>query len=375
MAWTEKYASPTGAGLHDGSSPVNAWDLSESIAGIVGSDRVNFITGTYAETTNLRTFNTAGTATAPIWLRGYDTVIGDLDDVPVSQRTPGTDMPLFTFTTGRLRFGTAADFYIMSSIAVTSATTTEGSIYIAGTPIHFRRIRVDHTGTTSGVEAVYCNVASGYQMFEGCHFLNTSDGAVVTAFSRPTFHGCIIEGGDDGIVCDDSPRFIGNIFDSQGGHCLNLGEVNNPTVIIGNSFYNNGTTSDAIYLSSLPAQTTILNNVFSTIKRYAINNASGADSIAFYIASNLYHSITTGQLNGITESVQFDALTDSSSPFTDAANQDFTIVDGSNAIAAGSPGMFEKTGPTTYLDLGAVQREEPAGGGGTTIITRPRRVM
>src|SRR5688572_31804779 len=96
MAWTERYVSVAGGGAHDGTSEADAWTLADAIAAYGTGQRINVKAGTYANTTTGRTFATAGTTTAPIWWRGYNTTIGDLDDV-VDGAASG---PQITFTTG-----------------------------------------------------------------------------------------------------------------------------------------------------------------------------------------------------------------------------------------------------------------------------------
>lgn len=68
-------------------------------------------------------------------------------------------------------------------------------------------------------------------------------------------------------------------------------------------------------------------------------------------------------------------ITITGDPFVDAANGDFRLnnTPGAGAVLRGAGlGVY---GQTDNQDVGAVQHSDPAGGGGTTIITRPRRVM
>lgn len=56
--------------------------------------------------------------------------------------------------------------------------------------------------------------------------------------------------------------------------------------------------------------------------------------------------------------------------FTDAANGDFSLGSSSPAKATGFPGAFIGGLSTGYMDMGAIQRQEPAGGGGG-LLTNP----
>jgi len=84
-----------------------------------------------------------------------------------------------------------------------------------------------------------------------------------------------------------------------------------------------------------------------------------------HLVRNLFHSNTSGETNGFGDCPQFSNQTDASSPFTNAAGGDLSLVDTSNAKANGVPGLFENQSYTSYLDIGAVQRQEPSGGGGS----------
>ena len=53
--------------------------------------------------------------------------------------------------------------------------------------------------------------------------------------------------------------------------------------------------------------------------------------------------------------------------FTDEAGDDYTLQSGSPAKAAGADAGDVVAGGTSYIDIGAHQRQEPAGGGGTTV--------
>jgi hypothetical protein len=80
----------------------------------------------------------------------------------------------------------------------------------------------------------------------------------------------------------------------------------------------------------------------------------------------LYHSGGGGGDNLLTYVANSTELT-SDPVFTDAANGDFSLQSSSPGKAAGFPGQF-LGGSLGYLDIGAVQREEPASSPGGTSI-------
>src|SRR3954447_7437305 len=101
MAWTERYVRSDAAGGGDGTTNTNsgangAWTLAEAVANEAAGMRINVRAGTYASTTTSRTFAAAGTTTAPIWWRGFNSTPGDIDSDPTLTK------PSLTFTTGQL---------------------------------------------------------------------------------------------------------------------------------------------------------------------------------------------------------------------------------------------------------------------------------
>lgn len=136
MAWTERYvradADSSGDGTTDANSGANgSFTLAQMLADTTsGSVRYNVKVGTYSRTTSADTFTTAGTASAPRAIRGFNSTIGDLE---ANGRTRGgalvtTNFPVITYTTGNITFPANM---IVEAISVTSArfgaTATAGS--------------------------------------------------------------------------------------------------------------------------------------------------------------------------------------------------------------------------------------------------------
>ena len=91
MAYTERYVTSAASGGGDGSSG-SPWTLAEAFTNAAAGDRVNIQSdGAYTTTSANRT-TSAGTITAPIVWRGYNSTIGDLDTVGRDTPANGSDL-------------------------------------------------------------------------------------------------------------------------------------------------------------------------------------------------------------------------------------------------------------------------------------------
>src|SRR5947209_5818710 len=102
MAWTERYVDINADGLGNGTttatSGINgAWTWAQMLTGASSGQRVNVKSGTYSRSTNGDTFSNAGTTTAPIWIRGYNTTAGDIDT------NFALSSPAITYTSGQFK--------------------------------------------------------------------------------------------------------------------------------------------------------------------------------------------------------------------------------------------------------------------------------
>ena len=85
MAWTDRYlradADGAGNGTTNANSGVNgAWTWAQVLSTAAAGQRVNALKGSYSLGNGNDTPTNAGTAIAPIWLRGFDTTIDQNDD-------------------------------------------------------------------------------------------------------------------------------------------------------------------------------------------------------------------------------------------------------------------------------------------------------
>lgn len=355
MAWTERYCSVAGGGAHDGTSAANAWTLAEAIAAVAAGHRVNVLKGTYANTTTTRTFATAGTATAPIWWRGYDTTIGDIDT------NNALTKPSFTFTTGQMvTSGTKQKF---SNITISSACTTAGgAVSVSGANISFLRVQFSNTAANAASSACSTTAGGAGATFTLCSFsaTTTATSAVSPVGASDIFLGCYIQGGISGVTIGGVSIMIDFcIINSPTTNGVNCAAVSG-TVVSNCSIYS---CTSGVTTSSATASVTVLNSVISTCTN-GVNQSSGGNSSVIVVAGCSFYACTN-DIAGVqecassTDNMYVAQLNthETVDPFVATGSQNFGLASTALAKSAGIPGAFESSGvsSTGYLDGGAVQ--------------------
>lgn len=331
MAWTERYVTVAGAGSHNGTSEANAWTFAEAIAGASSGHRVNVKVGTHAQGANSRNMSTANT-----WWRGYNSSIGDCDDDPTLSR------PEVTFTGDE--FLTISGTSRWSSVSVSGARRFDGNVVISAAYCVLHRVRSVNTG--SGFGAAYAFEISGDGvLLSNCYGEAPSDSPVVYTDHSATLVDCHFKGGERGWQIDSAgfdviATAIRCIWEGMASHGINPTATGTGLVADGCSFYSVG--GDAIRLgaSSTRVVASVRNCIFSAITGYGVNDTTSG-GVRVFLASNLFHSCTAGNTNGLADYAAMDSQTDAGSPYTAAGSGDFTLAATSNARANGSPGLFE----------------------------------
>jgi len=356
MAWTERYVSVAGGGAHDGTTEADAWTLAEAIAApYAAGQRLNVKAGTYANTTTDRTFGVAGTTTAPIWWRGYNSTIGDLD----ADFT--TAKPAITFTTGGMLVTAAHQWFSNLNI---SGARINSQMSLSGGLIRVHRCRIENTAANaaSSATAIFTN---GETQISESWLKATSTATRVAEFRLSSaLSGCSVTGGGIGVDLTTAAFtcvIFGNVFNDTGSDGIKSAQACR-IFIINNSFYSCG--SDGVDLSVAQTSGLIANNIFDSNAAYGINNSSGANTNLITRIRNAFYNNTSGTENGFGDTPSFSEVIESASPFTNAAGADFSLLSTALSKAAGLPGLFENQTYTSYMDIGAVQRVEPSGGGG-----------
>lgn len=332
--------------------------------------RINIKAGTYANTTNSRAVSLNGNVTNPVWVRGYKTTIGDLDDIPTTTLVNATDLPLITFTNGTFNCSVTANAcQIFSSLSFQRLSSgTNGAVTsFAGQQNSALFIRCRFENQVVGA-ASYASVVSngtvGSYTYLMCWFKATSTATRVIshdASAHLAVYGCVLEGGGDGIYGIRTSHIIkGNLFKAVGGNGIYYTNSGARGLVENNSFYNCG--SDGVEISvSITNSPLILitNNIFEGCL-YGIKNSSGSPT-GVWLARNSFYSMTSGDLDGLGELTDLWKITESASHFTDAAGGDFSLKSTSVAKGVALPQLFENNNNKSWGDVGAVQREEPAG--------------
>lgn len=144
-----------------------------------------------------------------------------------------------------------------------------------------------------------------------------------------------------------------------------LGSAFYHLTVSGNVIYNGA--SHGISVSSSSGAlfgARIFNNIIANNAGYGISFPSGTtynDRNVTFCDYNCYYSNTSGALQNKTAGAN-DLTTNPT--FTNTGSLDFSV--GTNMKAEGYPGLITKTGTTSYVDIGAAQRQETGGGGGAT---------
>lgn len=130
-----------------------------------------------------------------------------------------------------------------------------------------------------------------------------------------------------------------------------------------NTIYSNAGTGTGILMNSGRGINSVINNVivgFSGGGGTAINLVSGTNFL-IYGNNKFYNNTTNETLSGNIDNDLGNNSALASSPFTNAAGDDFSV---DTQLKAGAyPSSFRGASTNNYLDVGAAQRQEAAGGG------------
>lgn len=360
MAYTERYVTVTGAGTHDGTSEANAFTWAEFLASTENraGKRYNVKSGSYtsSDTGGMVVSGGAPTAAAPCMIRGYNTTIGDL---AANGRTGGTgalvttNFPTITYSsTG---FLTTAAFTILQNVTV-DAVVNSNTLLTGNQNIIYRcNIRNTH-GTGAATMAVY--TSNSYSSVIDCDLYNNSvnTAAFVVSCDRGHLIHCRVEGAGGtnsaaGVSAVTFASIIGNqIFNVSAGvqHAFF-------TVIYGNSFRN---VADTVIKSTADATLPVINNV--AWGDGSTNFYAGVTSIRpVFLSNNAFGNRGATADTNKGDWFEQNVVTLTADPFVSATDLKLNATSGGGADA-------KVAGMWPYEDIGAVQADPGASGGGSS---------
>lgn len=361
----------TGAaqGSGDGSSEANRIELKKVLeddaalaSALAAGDTINCkddgqldydgSAGTFA------TLAVSGTATARIFLQGYTTTAGDGGGITINDTDAGATNNCFTMTTRD--FWTFAYIELIDVRTGFSMGTRDGH--------RFFEIRVTVSGSNTSGAAFFRGSAVG----DPCEYAN-----------------CYVDGKENG--WDDSGRG-GNWVNCSAVNCTNAGFIS-AGIVYGPTFihcvahacgtngfevtgsgrmYNcasNQNTTDGYLITDTDSPTTLINCWATSNGGFGLN-ASFANTHVTSLYSGLNptnETNTSGKSGGNVTLIEIAEITGDpvytdGNPGTDT-DVDLSLASTSSGKAASLPRHTDET-HVSYLDVGPIQRQEPAGGGG-----------
>ncbi len=324
-------------------------------------DQINVQEGTTSNEIGTLPISTYGSPTfdAPLYIRGYSTAAND---------------------GGRfaLNFGinSAVSDSAIDNVAIMDGTFTNtsinGTFFRLDNNVRLVNVDFDVSSVVGHVLQLDSNT-----ILDGCTFKdsgNTSSYAVYL-LSNAVVDDCSFTTGKESAVYMNSLN--GNFHNCEfnvskaSANALRFANVSNGGQVIGCTFYNSSAGTGAAIKVAGERQTIIKNNIIE-----GWNGTGGhgieVDDATHIIHTNRFYECDTNIKTSVGTSMQFDNVSLAASPFTDAANGDFSIGDVTLLKGVGWPAKVGGDGGTspTYRDIGAAQRQE-GGGGGSSIFLMP----
>lgn len=375
MAFTTRYVNATGAasGSGDGSSFANAMTFANFLDYMVtggsftaaAGDWFKIINnGTASRGTTVDTWVNGGSTTSPVVVEGVDSSGSSFAPSRVDGNGPlvTTNMPVLSYTTGRVNITGTAILLINLNIQTANSgvcvTMKDFSTVLLGCSL-------DNSSTNA---AASCTNTVGGQCINCDMTLSGSpngDTCVTIASTNSYLVGCRIKGGAvRSVKANVGFYFIGNntIFGSA-GHGVEITSSSGKAFIFGNTIVGNG--GDGIYdVTGSTSYHGVFNNIITDNGGYGINGVSAANAIV--AAYNRLDRNSMGHFNLATDWMAAtnignnttnlaDASTPGDNEYVAPGSDDYRLLSGSHAKGVGM---------IPYADIGALQREEPAGGSG-----------
>lgn len=313
---------------------------------------LNIKAGTYDEAIDVDTNN--GVAGSRIGMGGFTSSPRDGGRATIDNNSGGA-------STGTLKTSAAKGFYDFRDLILDNTLATP---YITLWPTApggiFRRVKV--TGRTTSLAAVWDTDSCTYFDCELILDAGSGTGFVVNCNNFNYFNGCLFRGGRNAT----NGNVLGNLA-NKFVYCVFRDSVAGPGILVddvGQTFdhclFQNNAASGIKHTAAIAGTpTAVVNCGFVNNGAFGIDVTGGA----VHGAANGFFSNTSGTTNG--DYVDELGLDQTGDPlFTNEGADDFSIAFASPWTGAGWPGTPLHANWTSYPDIGPVQRQETAGGGG-----------
>ena len=324
--------------------------------------RVNVKYDAVAYTETVTTDNT-GSAQVAISFEGYEATAGD-----------GCPTPNLPQITGNWVFGVGDDYMHVGYFKI--VTTANGTSSMSGAPVycvlHNLHLKATGTATARGCSATGGNYNQLIHIYveqatnEGLH-LNSGHTHVIGCYIQAAGTYGIYLGLNGGI----NSVIANTIIDAPGDDCLYAHDE--AGLVVNCTFYGSVAGSGINWRDSdEESGLVVINTILYGNNQYGVElNAAGRECLR----NNAFGGNGVGAVDG---NVRFnaEAITLTGDPFTNAAGHDLsldaTAGEGAACRNLAWPIDFRGSSTTSYLDLGAADHVDPAGGGGTVSPYRGR---
>lgn len=225
------------------------------------------------------------------------------------------------------------------------------------------RCEIDNT-TANGLDL------DDYSTVISCHIHNCGANGVTVRPGSTVAFNTLENGANDFVYAlyGGGSSYVFNVIDIDGAS-IGIYPWGNSNALF-NSVYANAGTGTGIYTAGANDAGVVMGNIvegFSGIGGDGINLGAPTDIYGFNAVYNNTTQVTLGDV--LLDLSAGDINPTVASPFTDAANDDFTVTTEVKALAYPTAN-FPSLAVRAYLDMGALQREEAAAGGGAGPIMR-----
>lgn len=290
-----------------------------------------------------------GTAALPIWVVGYKAA-GERNRTSTLALA---DMPTMNTAAFSLTWGA---YYVVRNLSVTGTSATTMS---SGSQTILYNVKAQNTSATA--DRIAFSLGTNARAIR-CEMISDAGVALQTGASARTYGSYIHDSKTCVNVNAVGGGFYFNIIDTCSLIGVNFAATYDNIVLIGNTIYGAATPpgTGTVGIGGAAADSendTVIGNIifgWDTGISYTANALSN-----YFNWNNLYNNTTP---RAYATAGPNDIALDPA--FVDAPNGNFAV--GANMKAAGFPGLLPGSGSTGYLDIGAIQRIEPAAGGGTT---------